>query len=215
MKFLSGLPAIQTEIYLPAKFTISGDLIQSLDNALNPKRIQEHFENVTCQTGIKDGLPPRLRSSYDGLKDKLIKNSRAFGGYSLYDLKGCWTEAATQQIVRDANTCIRIVDWPMIPQFVSDNDLSQRLVRTVFALRLHHERRPDFPSVLGVNQESDLNVIPLICDALDDWIDQSSLLLYGFLMYRLAEIAGAEVEIFMTSQFVVVNQLVRSPNRGE
>jgi len=186
MKFLPGQPAIVTEIYLPAKYAISPNFLLALDNSVSPELVEVHFGDNTREAQIKEFLPPLLQERYADLRDGIKDSRRSFGGYSLYDLKGAWT-TDTKEIERDANACIRIIDWPTPEMlFPTKPALCQRVIRTVFGLRLHHDACPDISSLLQVEKEA----VDEICRALDKWIDQGSFLLYGFLMYHLGQIAG-------------------------
>jgi hypothetical protein len=203
MKFVRGQPAIVTEIYLPAKYAISPSFLAALDKSLSPEQVEEHFGDNTREARIKELLPDTLQPRYADLRDGMKGSRRSFGGYSIYDLKGAW-KTTKEKIERDANACIRIIDWPTPDKlFPANPALCQRVIRTVFALRLHHDDRPDISSLLQVEKEA----VDKICRALDKWIDEGSFLLYGFLMYHLVQIAGGhESEILMTSHFAVVNQ---------
>ncbi len=207
-KFMPGQATIVTEIYLPAQYAISPGFLQGLDDSLLPEQVQQHFENNTEET-IKKLLPEKLGERYADLKDGINKSGRSFGGYSIYDLKGAW-KTTEKKIERDANACVRIIDWPtpeMLP--CGDWPLCERVIRTVFALRQHQDAYPDISSILQVKKET----VDEICKALDKWIDEGSLLLYGLVMYHLSQITkGYESEILLTSHFAVVNQIVRQDN---
>jgi hypothetical protein len=201
MEFERGKPAIVTEIYLPAKHTISPKFLEALDGSLSPERVEAHFGDNTQEARIKEFLPDPLKERYADLRQDIKDSQRSFGGYSLYDVKGAWI---SKEIERDANACIRIIDWPTPDRlFRQDPDLCQRVIRTVFALRLHHDARPDISSLLQVEK----GAVDEICRALDKWIDEGSFLLYGFLMYHLGQLTGGlESAILLTSHFAVVNQ---------
>ncbi len=204
-KFMSEQASIVTEIYLPAQYAISPRFLQALDDSLLPEQVQQHFDNNTEET-IKNLLPEKLRERYADLEDGINKSGRSFGGYSIYDLKGAW-KTSEKKIERDANACVRIIDWPT-PEMLSCGEwpLCERVIRTVFALRQHHDAYPDISSILHVEK----GTVDEICKALDKWIDEGSFLLYGLVMYHLSQITkGDEGEILLTSHFAVVNQIVR------
>ncbi len=207
-EFMPGQATIVTEIYLPAKYAISPRFLQALDDSLLPKQVQQHFENNT-EERIKELLPEKLRERYAELEDGVNKSGRSFGGYSISDLKGAW-KTTEEKIERDANACVRIIDWPT-PETLSGQEwpLCERVIRTVFALRQHNEAYPDISSILQVEKAP----VVKIYQALDKWIDEGSFLLHGFVMYHLSQITeGYESEILWTSHFAVVNQIVRQDN---
>jgi hypothetical protein len=202
-EFVPGQAAIVTEIYLPAKYVISPTFLAALDNSLLPERVVEHFDDQTLAEEIKGFLPEKLGRRYTDLRDGIRESRRCFGGYSIYDLKGAWKTTANT-IERDANACIRLVDWPTPDVlFPPESPLFQRVIRTVFALRQHHDARPEILSSLQGGE----GAIDEVCKALDKWIDEGSFVLYGFVMYHLGRITGrGESEILMTSYFAVVNR---------
>ena len=207
-EFMPGQATIVTEIYLPAQYAISPSFLQALDDSLLPKQVQQHFDNNTEET-IKKLLPEKLRDSYSDLEHGINESGRSFGGYSIYDLKGAW-KATDEKIERDANACVRIIDWPtreMLPG--GDWSLCERVIRTVFALGQRCDAVPDVASILQVEK----GAVEEICKALDMWFDEGSFLLYGFVMYHLSQITkGHEGEILLTSHFAVVNQIFSQDN---
>lgn len=209
-EFMRGQAAIVTEIYLPAKYVISPRVLQALDDALKPQSVLAHFDAVD-PTEVKEFLPPTLEARYEELRASIGLSQRCFGGYSIYDLKGAWT-TDSKDIERDANACIRLVDWPTAEAlFHSDSPAFQRVIRTVFALRQHHEARPD---ILATDKTAK-DTIDEVCIALDKWIDEGSFLLYGFVMYHLGKGTDyREKEILLTSHFAVVNRFPRAPRTG-
>lgn len=207
-EFMPGKATIVTEIYLPAQYAISPSFLQALDDSLLPKQVQKHFDNNLEET-IKKLLPETLRERYSDLEGAINKSGRSFGGYSIYDLKGAW-KATAEKIERDANACVRIIDWPT-PEMFSGREwpLCERVIRTVFALGQYRDAYPQIASILQIKE----GVVDEICKALDKWIDEGSFLLYGFVMYHLSQITkGYESEILLTSHFAVVNQIVRQDN---
>ncbi len=207
-EFMPGQATIVTEIYLPAKYAISPSFLQALDDSLLPKQVRQHFENNT-EESIKNLLPEKLRERYAELENGINKSGRSFGGYSIYDLKGAW-KGAGEKIERDANACVRIIDWPTSEIFSGqEGPLCERVIRTVFALRQHNDAYPDISSILQVEKAA----VEEICKALNKWIDEGSFLLYGFIMYHLSQITeGYESEILWTSHFAIVNQIVKQDN---
>ncbi len=207
-KFMSEQASIITEIYLPAQYAISPRFLQALDDSLLPKQVQQHFDNNREET-IKKILPEKLRERYSDLKDGINKSGRSFGGYSIYDLKGAW-KTTENKIERDANACVRIIDWPTQKMLSREEwPLCERVIRAVFALRQHHDAYPDISSFLHVEK----GAVDEICKALNKWIDEGSFLLYGLVMYHLSQITkGYESEILLTTHFAVVNQIVRQDN---
>ncbi len=207
-EFMPGQATIVTEIYLPAQYAISPRFLQALDDSLLPEQVQQHFDNNREET-IKKILPDKLRERYADLVDGINKSGRSFGGYSIYDLKGAW-KTTENKIERDANACVRIIDWPTQKMLsCGEWPLCERVIRTVFALRQHHDAYPDISSFLQVEK----GAVDEICQVLDQWIDEGSLLLYGLVMYHLSQITkGDEGEILLTSHFAVVNQIVRQDN---
>ncbi len=207
-EFMPGQATIVTEMYLPANYAISPRFLQALDDSLLPEQIQKHFDNNT-EEKIKKLLPEKLRERYADLEDGINKSGRSFGGYSIYDLKGAW-KTTEKKIERDANACVRIIDWPT-PEMLCGHEwpLCERVIRTVFALRQHNDTYPDISSILQVEKAA----VNEICKALDQWIDEGSFLLYGLIMYHLSQITeGYESEILLTSHFAVVNQIVKRDN---
>jgi len=204
-EFMPGQATIVTEIYLPAQYAISPRFLQALDDSLLPEQVQQHFDKNTEET-IKKILPEKLGERYADLVDGINKSGRSFGGYSIYDLKGAW-KTTENKIERDANACVRIIDWPtqtMLPG--GEWPLCERVIRTVFALRQHHGAYPDISSFLHVEK----GAVDEICKALNKWIDEGSFLLYGLVMYHLSQVTkGYESEILLTTHFAVVNQIVR------
>ena len=208
-----GRPAIMTEIYLPAKYSISPQFLSALDDSLDPAKIRAHFSPEANSGPIMNCLPGKMKDQYKVVREQLLKSRHCFGGYSIYDLKGGWrndqvSENEPPLIERDANMCLRLLDWPdILKLYPEDTDLCKQAVRAVFAMSLHHlepSRNPLLSLFEGRDREKVANeVFPRI----NDWIDESSLLLYGFVMYHLIESTGGrESEILMTSHFEVVNQ---------
>ena len=207
-EFMPGQATIVTEIYLPAQYAISPSFLQALDDSLLPKQVQQHFDHNTEET-IKKLLPEKLRDRYSDLEHGINESGRSFGGYSIYDLKGA-RKTTDEKIERDANACVRIIDWPT-PEMLPGRDwsLCERVIRTVFALGQRCDAIPDVSSILQVEK----GTVEEICKALDMWFDEGSFLLYGFVMYHLSQITkGREGEILLTSHFAVVNQIFSQDN---
>ncbi len=204
-EFMPGQATIVTEIYLPAQYAISPRFLQALDDSLLPEQVQQHFDNNREET-IKKILPDKLRERYADLVDGINKSGRSFGGYSIYDLKGAW-KTTENKIERDANACVRIIDWPTQKMLsCGEWPLCERVIRTVFALRQHHDAYPDISPFLQVEK----GAVDQIFKALNKWIDEGSFLLYGLVMYHLSQATkGYESEILLTTHFAVVNQIVR------
>lgn len=246
-KLQSGVPVIVTEMYLPQQYARKATFVEALENSLDANKIKEHF-NERPQAAIKRCLPDKLRSpvKYATLKDRILTKRRTFGGYSVYDILGAF--AGKQGLSYDANSCVRIIDPIEVPQAKKDltnkklttllrlrkedrDGLFQAAIRSLCALRQHHNAWPNLNSILhptlterneaglppadltGVSKESRQRIqaiaqsaaIQEIVRYFDDWIDEGSFLLYGFLGYHLHEAGPKEEEIWLTSHFAVVN----------
>lgn len=205
--FRHGRAAIVTEIYLPQKYARSLEAQEALRDSLLPAKIRHHFE-TTGERAIRRVLPRELRKRYAEFRAKVIKTRRSFSGYTIYDVAGTFRE--TQKPVEyDASACIRIIDWPSEDELFKrlkhcpSHELFQQVARTVFALRQHHG---DLSQLLATSK-ADRKSIAQIHTKLDDWIDQGSFLLYGFLLAHLLRVTrGREKAVLMTSHFAVVNQ---------
>lgn len=216
-QFVHGRAAIVTEIYLPAKYGISPAFLTGLEQSLLPEGVRKHFLDEAHTATILKYLPDVLKERYEALKQGLLDAGRCFGGYSIYDVKGAWrkdpkAESQPPEIERDANLCVRLVDTPdPVELFPADEALCGQVIRTVFALRLHHLN----PHPVASMFEGCETQVRLIVKAIDTWIDQASLLLYGFVMCHVLESTGGrETEILLTSHFAVVNQYGRQKEEG-
>ena len=123
----------------------------------------------------------------------LDRTPRCFSGYTIYDVAGTFRETK-KPVEYDASACIRIIDWPSEEELFKrmkhwpSHELFQRVTRTAFALRQHH----DDPSQCLAMSEVERKQIAQIHTKLDDWIDQGSFLLYGFLLSHLVRSRGDE-----------------------
>jgi len=218
--FVPGQPAIVTEIYLPHKYALSPEFLQALENSLRPNKVQCHFETI-IEDEVTFFLPYQLRPQYDQLRNGVVQSRRVFDGYSVYNVAGAFRNTKTSDpskaIMYDANACVRIIDSPtnvaLFPDQTSrpNEDLFQRVVRTVFGWRRHHEnRQPPLPLMSNADDLSmsaaDSTVAAAIRKRLDLWIDEGSFLLYGFVGYHLGQVTKGEEEvILLTSHFAVAN----------
>jgi hypothetical protein len=223
-RYIPGHAALVTEIYLPQKYALSPALLQALTDSLSPAEVRKHFRTVKPHR-IIPLLPEHLRREYSRIRNRLIRSGRSFGGYSVATLSGAFGDshgARGSHVEYDANTVVRIVDWPTIRDLRAPrdgarltHDFVQRVVRTVFALRRYAENRPSFETVAtteppGPMSEAEKRKVSSLYAALDRWLDEGSLLLYGFVIYHLARVTGyEETEILTTSHFTVVNRYRR------
>jgi hypothetical protein len=219
-----GQPAIVTEIYLPQKYALSPRFVQALTDVMLPWRVQAHFEE-TLDEAVINCLPPHFKEKdkYENLK-RLITHpkeppARSFSGYTMYPIMGGFRDDRAsdpkKRIVYDANICVRLIDTASNENVFRnkndrpDEDLFQRVVRTVFGLRRHHGRQPPLQMMstaddFSVKENDDSSEARRVRSRLNEWIDESSFLLYGFLGYRLVEATdGAETSILLTSHFAI------------
>jgi len=117
--------------------------------------------------------------------------------------------------------------------------LFQGVIRTLCALRQHHGDYPNLnsilhPKLMNANRGSvqqanptglrlkiskkiqdiaDNRAIQEIVRYFDDWVDQGSFLLYGFLGYHLHKAGTKEKAIWLTSHFAVLNVYKRKYQR--
>lgn len=205
--FRQGRAAIVTELYLPQKYARSLEAQVALRDSLLPAKIRRHFE-TTSEQSIKRVLPQELRDRYAELETRVIRTQRCFSGYTIYDVAGTFRETK-KPVEYDASACIRIIDWPVETELFKrsrscpSHELFQRVTRRVFALR-----RPDDAAGLTLDTSpSERRQVARIHTKLNDWIDQGSFLLHGFLLAQLLRVTrGREKVVLLTSHFAVVNQ---------
>jgi hypothetical protein len=223
-RYERGHAALVTEIYLPQKYALSPALLQALTDSLKPAEVRRHFNTVEPHR-IIPLLPEHLRLEYRRIKNRLIRSGRSFGGYSVATLSGAFGDSHGSRgshVEYDANTIVRIVDWPTIRDLSAGrrrprltHDFVQRVVRTVFGLRRVAENRPSFETIAtadlkGPMSDADKETVRSVYTALERWLDEESLLLYGFVIYHLARVTGyEETEILTTSHFTIVNRYRR------
>ena len=213
MRLEPGEAAVVTEIYLPQEYAKSRTFQQVLNDSLSPQRVREHF-GATSDDKIIPTLPEPLQNDYSALRGSIIRSERAFSGYSLYDCTGAFV-GETGERELEWGSCVRIIDVPrpdtlfLSKEDVPNEKLFQRIVRGIFALRSHHEPWPKLESILDVEETE----VDRIFERLQQWTDEGSTLLYGFLGYHLVEITrGREQEILLTSHFAVLNRYRRLPS---
>ena len=240
-----GVPVIVTEMYLPQQYAREASFVKALENSLDAAAIKKHF-NEGSRAAIRRCLPKQLRAmaKYETLKKRILTERRRFGGYSVYEVLG--TFAAKQGSSYDANSCVRIISPIELPQAKKDltdkklttllllrkeerQGVFQAVIRSLCALRQHHDRSPNLSSILhptltawSGTPTADLSALPEksrkriraitqspiiqeIVRYFDDWIDEESFLLYGFLGYHLHKAGPKEEQIWLTSHFGVVN----------
>ncbi len=201
-----GRAAIVTEIYLPQKYARSLEAQAALRDSLLPAKVKRHFE-TTGERAIKRVLPEPLRKRYTELRAKVIRTPRCFSGYTTYDVAGTFRETK-KPVEYDASACIRIIDWPSESELFKrmkhrpSDETFQRIARMVLALRQTHD---DSSEAIAMSKP-ERKQIAQIHTKLDDWIDQGSFLLYGFLLSHLLRVTkGREKVVLLTSHFAVVN----------
>jgi hypothetical protein len=231
-------------MYLPQQYARKAEFVHALERSLDWSEIKNHFKAVGQGAAIRRSLPDKLRRRYEELKQRILsrRKRRAFGGYSVYDVLGAFKGKGG--IAYDANSCVRIIDPIYLPRpkdlranklgtLVQRSSKERRrlfeaVIRTVCALRQHHEDNwPRFnwilnPTLSNENPtgipKKDLRPIPSIimtpamrkiAEYFDDWIDEGSFLLYGFLGYHLHRAGPREEAIWLTSHFVVLNEYKR------
>jgi hypothetical protein len=187
------------------------------------REVIAHFDSRNAEPrNINPVLTPRLRKKYPAIRTALRNraSTRALGGYSIASIVGGFKGPPPAY---DANAVIRILDWPTPPRELlarCDDDFFQRVVRTVFGWRRHNRTRPatealsiavlarDGSLVDRPLEPADRETTKLIYNWLENWMDEQTVLLYGFVLYHLVlATGGKESEIMMTSHFQVVHQL--------
>lgn len=225
-----GRAAIVTEIYLPQKYALSPQVVQALRDSMDGQAVREHFRHTPADH-VKSVLPQLLQLKYDAIRDRLMDQARerTLEGYSIASIVGGFKGPP---LAYDANAVIQILDWP-IPDaesspLVRDDAFFQRVVRTVFGLRRHNETRPSLQALsVAVHNQAELlqdkplgpdeeRAAALVYEWLENWMDEETVLLYGFVVYRLAVATeGSESVIMLTSHFEVVHELRNTkPKRG-
>ncbi|MDG2306876.1 MAG: hypothetical protein P8R42_19975 [Candidatus Binatia bacterium] len=223
-----GEAAIVTEIYLPKKYADSSLVRATLLNSLFPDRILAHFQNASPEVKkrILSVLPGKL-SGYDALVGSLERSKRRFTGFSVYDVEGTFSheiDESTGQpgaIFDDSSRCIRIIDRPEFVQFLDlpedrfvDDEESREQFQSVVRLYLFSGQRADrLKAQVESLPDVDTPIGLSLLDALGQWADQGSFVLYGFIGYWLGVAAQEEKEIWMTSQPTVINRFTEG-SRG-
>ena len=221
LEFRRGNPAIVTELYLPKKYTSNLAFRTLLENLLLPDKVKMYFANLNYEE-VRHSLPQQLTESkaYTDLRNKLLAEgqSRTFTGYSIYDLDGAFRDDRTPTlpgvgpaIDYDASACVRIVDTidvKKVYQFVGvkaehEQGRVWRIIRILLPLRLHHIDKDD---VAMLFRPDELETVHRVIEYINDWSNEGSFLLYGFLLHEAKKIAKSERAIMLTSHFAIVNQ---------
>jgi len=190
------------EVYLPKRIAYQGALYGALQLALNDRRavkLKRYLRENKARN--RRFLPREIWESYDA---HLADFVNYLAGYSMYEVDGAFYHPAAG-VEEERTQVLRLIGQPRLEPLLTGKSDARRgalrlLAKEFLSSRLYAE---EFVAQKGSPPHLLRDERALIA-ALDKYLVAWAMLLYGYLVPQVAEVAR-EREIWVTSYYVVTN----------
>jgi len=178
---------VLVELYLPKRADFQGVLYDTLTDAFDAGKVRAYLADPHDRAHVEELLSrhwPRLVADTDGIAARLTAGIQ---GYTLYEVDGVY--AGADGVVTERTQVVRLMFLPRLDALAAritldpDPERNRDRVRDEAKILLR-----DYGADSGFLRTRDPSAGPEIvalCEALEAWVEEVGLLLFGFIMGRI------------------------------